>query len=164
MGMWYATLKPILPLRVVSVEVIRRGGGQGGAHKARGWAKLMFPVGSCLALISPGPTTTEGTNLSHPPLQKMGEKELESWCSEKQRNKMLAQAMFPALSHAAWVDVFVKYNTAIPSSAAVKTVIPGVRHHEGQESESDSKNFERLVFMKGNMDLLKMEISPEDSE
>ncbi|KAG0719126.1 hypothetical protein GWK47_051127 [Chionoecetes opilio] len=40
-------------------------------------------------------------------------KELESWCSEKQRNKLLEQAMFPALSHATWVDVFVKYNMAI---------------------------------------------------
>ncbi|KAG0720128.1 hypothetical protein GWK47_006957 [Chionoecetes opilio] len=34
--------------------------------------------------------------------------------------KVLEQAMFPALSHAAWVDVFVKYNTAIPSFAAVE--------------------------------------------
>ncbi|KAG0728947.1 hypothetical protein GWK47_031373 [Chionoecetes opilio] len=69
-------------------------------------------------LTSPGPKATEGTNstcLSN----KMG-KELESWCSEKQRNKLLEQAIFPALSDAAWVDVFVKYNTAIPSSAAVE--------------------------------------------
>ncbi|KAG0711041.1 hypothetical protein GWK47_021530 [Chionoecetes opilio] len=63
------------------------------------------------ALRSPGLRATEGTNstcLSN----KMG-KELEGWCSEKQRNKLLEQAMFPALSRAAWVDVFVKYNTAI---------------------------------------------------
>ncbi|KAG0693334.1 hypothetical protein GWK47_027546 [Chionoecetes opilio] len=50
---------------------------------------------------------------------KMG-KELESWCSKKQRYKLLEQAMFPALSHAAWAVVFVKYNTAIHSSAAVE--------------------------------------------
>ncbi|KAG0723450.1 hypothetical protein GWK47_042713 [Chionoecetes opilio] len=35
-----------------------------------------------------------------PPLQQDG-KELESWCLEKQRNKLLEQAMFPALSRAA---------------------------------------------------------------
>ncbi|KAG0721281.1 hypothetical protein GWK47_046762 [Chionoecetes opilio] len=77
--------------------------------------------------MSPGPTATEGTNsirLSN----KMG-KELESWCSENQRNKLLEQAMFPTLSHAAWVDVFVKYNTVIPSSAAVERLF-------SQESDS----------------------------
>ncbi|KAG0719905.1 hypothetical protein GWK47_049522 [Chionoecetes opilio] len=66
----------------------------------------------------PGPTATEGTN-STSLSNKMG-RELESWCSEKQRKKLLEHAMFPALSDAAWVDVFVKYNTAIPSSAAVE--------------------------------------------
>ncbi|KAG0712925.1 hypothetical protein GWK47_017346 [Chionoecetes opilio] len=106
------------------------------------------------------PTATQGTNSTR--LSNNMGKELESWCSEKQRNKLLEQAMFPTLSHAAWVDEFVKYNTAIPSSAAVKSVIPWVGHHEGQESEyMTSDNFERLVFMKGNMDLLKMELSPE---
>ncbi|KAG0729698.1 Retrovirus-related Pol polyprotein from type-1 retrotransposable element R2 [Chionoecetes opilio] len=65
-----------------------------------------------------GPTATEGTNSTRLS-NKMG-KELESWCSEKQRNKLLEQAIVPALNRAAWVDVFVKYNSAIPSSAAVK--------------------------------------------
>ncbi|KAG0730082.1 hypothetical protein GWK47_029017 [Chionoecetes opilio] len=70
------------------------------------------------SLRSPGPTATEGTNCTRFS-NKMG-KELESWCSLKLRNKLLEQAMFLALSLAAWVDVFVKYNTAIPSSAAVE--------------------------------------------
>ncbi|KAG0721728.1 Pre-mRNA-splicing factor SYF1 [Chionoecetes opilio] len=48
MGMWHATLKPILPIGLYLQETIRRGGGQGGAHKARGWGKLMLPVGRCL--------------------------------------------------------------------------------------------------------------------
>ncbi|KAG0715061.1 hypothetical protein GWK47_001402 [Chionoecetes opilio] len=51
------------------------------------------------ALRSPGSTTTEGTNCARLS-NKMG-KELESWCLEKQRNKLLEQAMFPALSRAA---------------------------------------------------------------
>ncbi|KAG0728674.1 hypothetical protein GWK47_031982 [Chionoecetes opilio] len=45
------------------------------------------------ALRSPGPTATEGTNSTRLS-NKMG-KELESWCSEKQRNKLLEQVMFP---------------------------------------------------------------------
>ncbi|KAG0715648.1 hypothetical protein GWK47_011456 [Chionoecetes opilio] len=115
------------------------------------------------ALMSPGPTTTEGTNsirLSN----KMG-KELESWCSEKQRNKLLEQAMFPALSRAASVDVFVEYNTAIPSSAAVERLFSqGSDIMKVKRVSLTSDNFDRLVFIKGNMDLLNMELSPEDSE
>ncbi|KAG0713557.1 hypothetical protein GWK47_015957 [Chionoecetes opilio] len=71
-----------------------------------------------MSLMSPEPTATEGTNTTR--LSNKIRKELESWCSKKQRKKLLEQAMFPALSDAAWVDVFVKYNTAIPSSAAVE--------------------------------------------
>ncbi|KAG0721028.1 hypothetical protein GWK47_047281 [Chionoecetes opilio] len=48
MGMWHATLKPILPIGLNLYETIRRGGGQGVDHKARGWGKLMLPVESCL--------------------------------------------------------------------------------------------------------------------
>ncbi|KAG0721877.1 hypothetical protein GWK47_045577 [Chionoecetes opilio] len=69
-------------------------------------------------LRRPGSTTTEGTNSTR--LSNKIWKEIESWCLEKQRNKQLEQAMFPVLSRAAWVDVFVKYNTVIPSSAAVE--------------------------------------------
>ncbi|KAG0729637.1 hypothetical protein GWK47_029918 [Chionoecetes opilio] len=115
------------------------------------------------ALRSPGPTATEGTDSTRLS-NKMG-KELESWCSEKQRSKVLEQAMFPALSRAAWVDVFVKYNTAIPSSAAVERLFSqGADIMKAKRASLTSDNFERLIFMKGNMDLLKMELSPEDSE
>ncbi|KAG0722087.1 hypothetical protein GWK47_006133 [Chionoecetes opilio] len=58
------------------------------------------------ALGSPRPTATEGTNSTRLS-NKMG-KEFESWCSEKQRNKVLKQAMFPALYRSAWLDMFVK--------------------------------------------------------
>ncbi|KAG0712074.1 hypothetical protein GWK47_019246 [Chionoecetes opilio] len=79
---------------------------------------LAARVCQLMALMSPGPTATEGTNSTRLS-NKMG-KELESWCSENQRNKLLEQAMFPALSCAAWVDVFVRYSTAIPSSTSVE--------------------------------------------
>ncbi|KAG0714025.1 hypothetical protein GWK47_014943 [Chionoecetes opilio] len=87
---------------------------------------------------------TEGTNSARFS-NKMG-KELESWCSEKQRNKLLEQAMFPALSHAAWVDVFVKYNTAIPSSAAVERLFSqGSDIMKAKRASLTSDYFERLV-------------------
>ncbi|KAG0721138.1 hypothetical protein GWK47_006515 [Chionoecetes opilio] len=96
------------------------------------------------ALMSPGPTATEGT-ISTRLSNKMG-KELESCCSEKQRNKLLEQAMFPALSHAAWVDVFVKYNTAIPSSAAVERLFSqGSEIMKAKRASLTSDSFERLI-------------------
>ncbi|KAG0720414.1 hypothetical protein GWK47_048559 [Chionoecetes opilio] len=67
---------------------------------------------------SPGPTATEDTNFTG--LSNKMWKELESCCSEKQRSKVLGQAMFAALSRTTWLDLFVKHNTAIHSSAAVE--------------------------------------------
>ncbi|KAG0727997.1 hypothetical protein GWK47_033436 [Chionoecetes opilio] len=96
------------------------------------------------ALMNPRPTATEGTSSTHLS-NKMG-KELESWCSEKQRNKLLEQAMFPSLSHATWVDVFVRYNTAIPSSAAVERLFSqGSDIMKAKRASLTSDNFERLV-------------------
>ncbi|KAG0728629.1 hypothetical protein GWK47_032094 [Chionoecetes opilio] len=113
------------------------------------------------ALMSPGLTPIEGTNSTRLS-NKMG-KELERWSSEKQWNKLLEQATFPALSHAAWVDVFLKYNTAIYSSAPVERLsCQGADIMKAKRASLTSDNFDRLVFMKGN--LIKMELSPEDSE
>ncbi|KAG0700522.1 hypothetical protein GWK47_025542 [Chionoecetes opilio] len=50
---------------------------------------------SFMALRSSRPAATEDTNSTRFS-NKLG-KELESWCSEKQRSKLLEQAMFPAL-------------------------------------------------------------------
>ncbi|KAG0716070.1 hypothetical protein GWK47_010500 [Chionoecetes opilio] len=114
-------------------------------------------------LRTPGSTATEGTNSTHLS-NKMG-KELESWCSEKQINILLEQTMFPAFYRAAWVDVFVKYNTAIPTSAAVERLFSqGSDIMKAKAASLTSDNFERFVFMKGNMDLLNLELSQEDSE
>ncbi|KAG0728234.1 hypothetical protein GWK47_032927 [Chionoecetes opilio] len=72
----------------------------------RGYAHRPENAACPPALMTPGLTATEGTNSTR--LSNKMRKDLESWCSEKQRNKLLEQAMFPALSHVAWVDVFVK--------------------------------------------------------
>ncbi|KAG0714568.1 hypothetical protein GWK47_013875 [Chionoecetes opilio] len=115
------------------------------------------------ALGSPGPTATEDTNSTRLS-NKMG-KELESRCSEKQSNKVLKQDMFLALYRSAWLVVFVKYNTAIHSSATVERLFSqGSDIMKAKRASLTSDNFERLVIMKGNMDLLNMELSPEGSE
>ena len=46
MDMWHVTQKLILLPGLFLKEITRSGGGQGGAHKVRGWGKLMLPVGS----------------------------------------------------------------------------------------------------------------------
>ncbi|KAG0700521.1 hypothetical protein GWK47_025541 [Chionoecetes opilio] len=62
------------------------------------------------------------------------------------------------------VDVFVKYNTAITSAAAVERLFSqGSDIMKAKRASLTSDNFGRLVFMKGNMDLLNVELSPEDS-
>ncbi|KAG0706847.1 hypothetical protein GWK47_024279 [Chionoecetes opilio] len=61
--------------------------------------------------------------------------------------------------------VLVKYSTAIPSSAAVERLLShGADIMKAKRASLTSDNLERLVFVKGNMDLLNMESSPEDSE
>ncbi|KAG0715543.1 hypothetical protein GWK47_011723 [Chionoecetes opilio] len=73
--------------------------------------------------------------------------------------------MFSALYRTAWVDVFVKYNTAIPRSAAVERLFSqGSDIMKVKSANLTSNNFERLVLMKGNMDMLNVELSQEDSE
>ena len=48
MGMWHVTQKLILLFGLFLKGITRDGGGQGGAHKVRGWGKSMLPVGSYL--------------------------------------------------------------------------------------------------------------------
>ncbi|KAG0721731.1 hypothetical protein GWK47_045847 [Chionoecetes opilio] len=92
-------------------------------------------------LRSPGPKATEGTNSTRLS-NKMG-KELESWCSEKQRNKLLQQAMYPAFYCATWVDMFVKYNKAIHSSADVERLFSqGSNIMKAQRTSRTSDNFD----------------------
>ncbi|KAG0727739.1 hypothetical protein GWK47_034018 [Chionoecetes opilio] len=69
-------------------------------------------------------------------------------------NNLLEQSMFPARFRVTCVDVFVKYNTAIPSSAVVERLFSqGLDIMKAKRASLTSDNFEKLVFMKGNKDL-----------
>ncbi|KAG0724782.1 hypothetical protein GWK47_039929 [Chionoecetes opilio] len=105
------------------------------------------------SLRSPGTHSYRGHNCTRFS-NKMG-KELESWCSLKLRNKLLEQAMFLALSLAAWVDVVRKVqhgHTQLCSRG--ETVLLGVGHHEGQRASLTSDNLRDWSSRRGNMDLL----------
>ena len=58
----------------------------------------------------------------------------------------------------------IRYNTALPSSAAVeKLFTAGSDILKAKRSSLNSINFERLVFMRGNLDLLRFK-EQEDEE
>ena len=56
---------------------------------------------------------------------------------------------FPVFHRRAWVEVFLKYNTGIPSSAAIERVFSvGSDVMEPKRGTLSSENFERLVFIR----------------
>ena len=63
--------------------------------------------------------------------------------------------IFPMEHRDVWVDLFIRYNTPIPSSAAVERIFSTAGDIiRPKRSSLTASNFEELVFMKGNMDLL----------
>lgn len=90
-------------------------------------------------------------------------KVMDVWCStpEKSSNE-LDRSMFPTLYRTVWVEIFLKCNTAIPSSVAVELVFSqGSDIIRPKKSSLTSDNFEWFVFLKGNRDLLRMEEEEE---
>lgn len=62
---------------------------------------------------------------------------------------------FPMLHRNIWLDMFVKYNTPLPSSAAVERLFStGSDILRPKRSALTADNFEKLVFIKGNFHLL----------
>ncbi|KAG0728071.1 LON peptidase N-terminal domain and RING finger protein 3 [Chionoecetes opilio] len=81
-------------------------------------------------------------------------KELLAW--KRSKEATLKKSHFPAKYRDQWVSLFIKYNTGIPSSAAVERLFSTagdvLRPKRACLSED---NFEYLVFLKGNLHLLK---------
>ena len=62
---------------------------------------------------------------------------------------------FPLFNRKAWVDLFIKYNTPLPSSAAVERLFStGSDILRSKRATLTADNFETLVFIKGNLQLL----------
>ena len=69
---------------------------------------------------------------------------------------VLSSDLFPHEFHDAWVRLFLKYNTPLPSSASVERVFSyGSDILRPKRAALAAPNFEALVFMKGNLHLLK---------
>ncbi|KAG0725684.1 hypothetical protein GWK47_038132 [Chionoecetes opilio] len=94
------------------------------------------------------------------------EKSLHSWTQlDVQDNVPLSLDMFSMEHRQIWVDLFIRYNTPVPSSAAVERLFSmGSDVMRPKRSSLTAKNFEKLVFLKGNMNLLKGRWELEDSD
>ncbi|KAG0719117.1 Thyroid peroxidase [Chionoecetes opilio] len=94
------------------------------------------------------------------------EKNLHSWTQlDVQDNVPLSPDMFPMEHRQIWVDLFIRYNTPVPSSAAVERLFSmGSDVMRPKRSSLTAKNFEKLVFLKGNMNLHKGRWELEDSD
>ncbi|MPC93003.1 hypothetical protein E2C01_088118 [Portunus trituberculatus] len=88
-------------------------------------------------------------------------KSMEEWVPSQGE---LAWSLFPCQHREMWVDLFIKYNTSLPSSASVERLFSmagDVLRAKG--SSLDEVSFEELVFLKGNIDLLE-EMGQEDMD
>ena len=88
------------------------------------------------------------------------------------RSISVASDQFPMLNRAAWIDLFIKYNTPLPSSAAVERLFSmGSDVLRAKRSSLTADNFEKLLFIRGNLQLLdeksisaKLDMGDEDDE
>ncbi|KAG0729543.1 hypothetical protein GWK47_030093 [Chionoecetes opilio] len=94
------------------------------------------------------------------------EKNLHSWTQlDVQDNVPLSPDMFPMEHRQIWVDLFIRYNTPVPSSAAIERLFSmGSDIMRPKRSSLTAKNLEKLMFLKGNMNLLKGRWELEDSD
>ena len=81
---------------------------------------------------------------------------LDGW-QRAHSDKAITQDMFPLLYRKAWVELFIRFNTPLPSSAAVERLFNVAGDIlRPKRSSLSSANFEKLVFMRGNMEFMKL--------
>ena len=86
---------------------------------------------------------------------------------EKVRDPKLTRSLFPKEFRDVWVRPFLQYRTALPSSASFERVFSyGSDILRAKRSSLAAQNFEALVFVKGNMKMLKKahEVEYEEKE
>ncbi|CAI9737865.1 XP_036359420.1uncharacterized protein LOC118763785 [Octopus vulgaris] len=103
-----------------------------------------------------GVTQPKESSRSHRSLKDKAQNLIKTWL-ETDSKDLLADAAF--LSEQVLADLFIKFSTAIPSSAAVKHLFSiGKDIMRAKRSSFSDGNIDMLVFMKGNMYLMnKME-------
>ncbi|KAG0717770.1 Utrophin [Chionoecetes opilio] len=80
-------------------------------------------------------------------------KTLEGW-QRAHSETPIKKDLFPSYHREAWVKLFIKYNSPLPSSAAVARMFSSAGDIlRAKRSSLTASNFEELVFMRGNMEL-----------
>uniref|UniRef100_UPI00358F4092 uncharacterized protein n=1 Tax=Myxine glutinosa TaxID=7769 RepID=UPI00358F4092 len=90
-------------------------------------------------------------------LEEKIREEVNNWSRKPLRgNPGLSPNLFPLEFHDAWVTLFLRHNTPLPSFASVEHVFSyGSDILRPKRSALAAPNFEALVFMKGNLQILK---------
>lgn len=98
-----------------------------------------------------------------PSLEEQVKRELNNW--QRSKVAMVKPAQFPSVLRESWVKLFIKYNTPLPSSAAVERMFStaGDVLRPKRASMTGAK-FEKLVFTKGNMAFLEAALKKEREE
>uniref|UniRef100_UPI00358EC094 uncharacterized protein n=1 Tax=Myxine glutinosa TaxID=7769 RepID=UPI00358EC094 len=101
-------------------------------------------------------------------LEEKIREEVNNWSRKPLRgNPGLSPNLFPLEFRDAWVTLFLRHNTPLPSSASVERVFSyGSDILRPKRSALAAPNFEALVFMKGNLQILKKahEVEEEDED
>uniref|UniRef100_UPI00358E8F2E uncharacterized protein n=2 Tax=Myxine glutinosa TaxID=7769 RepID=UPI00358E8F2E len=103
-------------------------------------------------------------------LEEKIREEVNNWSRKPLRgNPGLSPNLFPLEFRDAWVTLFLRHNTPLPSSASVERVFSyGSDILRPKRSALAAPNFEALVFMKGNLQILKkaheVEVEEEDED
>ena len=81
---------------------------------------------------------------------------MDRWSKEKKCRRSLSPSRFPAVYRHLCTSLFIKYNTTLPSSAAVERLFllsSGIL--TAKPASLTSRNFQKPVFLKENLDFLK---------
>ncbi|QQP39724.1 Uncharacterized protein FKW44_000953, partial [Caligus rogercresseyi] len=86
--------------------------------------------------------------------------DIQAWNRRPIKASMeVTRDMFPQNHREAWMELFIKYNTPLPSSAAVERLFSMASDVlRAKRSCLTAENFENLIFMKGNMDIIQQHI------
>ena len=79
------------------------------------------------------------------------------------REDVIKREHFPELHRDAWINLFIRYNTALASSAAVERLFSTAGNIlRPKRSSLTASNFEQLVLLKENNALFKAAIMEDD--
>jgi len=81
--------------------------------------------------------------------------EWDTWSQKECLNSPLDEELFPSTQRKVWIELFLKYNTPIPSSAAVERLFSTASDISRKNRSSlKSENFELFLFLKKTMPFL----------